>query len=442
MSINKERLKRIFSLSIPIIAAMASQNVVNLIDTAMVGSLGDAALAAIGIGGFATFMFQSVLMGVSVGVQAQASRRKGEGNLETAALPLNAGLLITSIAGLVFSLILYGLIPKIYHFLNSDPDVMEVGIPYLQMRILSTMFITMNFSFRGYWNAVDMPKVYMKTLFVIHGSNIILSYILIFGKFGSPQLGVTGAGLGTSLSYLIGSIIYFYLAFKLAKPHGFFEGLPKLSNIKTLIKISIPNSLQQLFFSSGFTAMYWIIGLIGTRELAGANVLVSLMLIAVLPGLGFGIANATLVGQAMGREDPEDAYEWGIDVAKVCFVFVLILTIPLWLLSETVLGIFIHDPMTLELTLLPLRIMGFIVAIDSAGLTMMSALQGAGDTKSPMLASVVLQWLIFLPLAYLIGPMLGHGLLGVWCWFGFYRLIQTITFWYLWYRRGWVNIKV
>ena len=97
----------------PIIAAQASQNIVNLVDTAMVGTLGNAALAAVGLGGFCTFMFQSLLLGVSTGVQAMSARRKGEGMDHMTAYPLNAGLLICVLGGILITGLLYFLIPHL-----------------------------------------------------------------------------------------------------------------------------------------------------------------------------------------------------------------------------------------------------------------------------------------------------------------------------------------
>jgi Na+-driven multidrug efflux pump len=111
----------------------------------------------------------------------------------------------------------------------------------------------------------------------------------------------------------------------------------------SLIKVSVPSGLQQLFFSAGLVAMFWIIGKIGTPELAAANVLITVLLFAILPGLALGLACATLVGQALGRRDAEDAYQWTWDVAKVTVVLLTLLGLPIWLLPDLVSSIFIHE---------------------------------------------------------------------------------------------------
>ena len=198
--LSKERLNRILGLSLPIIGAMISQNVLNLVDTAMVGTLGNAALAAVGLGGFALFMFQALILGISTGVQATSSRRKGEGRFDRLAVPLNAALLIVLLAAPVLSAFWYFLTPYIYPYLIADPEVIEQGVPYLQVRTLAIIFVGMNYSFRGYWNAVDHARLYMSTLVVMHGLNIFLNYVLIFGHFGAPALGVYGASVITALT--------------------------------------------------------------------------------------------------------------------------------------------------------------------------------------------------------------------------------------------------
>ena len=191
---------------------MISQNVLNLVDTAMVGTLGNAALAAVGIGGFVVFMCQAFILGVSTGVQAMASRRKGAGRISEMAVPLNAGLLLVLIVSPFITWIVLVFLPDVYPFLNTDPEVIEQGVPYVQVRIFAVVFVGMNFAFRGYWSAIDLTRLYMKTLIIMHSLNILLNYILIFGKLGAPALGVTGAGLATSIATGVGTAIYFILA--------------------------------------------------------------------------------------------------------------------------------------------------------------------------------------------------------------------------------------
>ena len=436
------RLNRIAMLALPIIGGMLSQNLLNIVDTAMVGFLGDSALAAVGLGGFVFYMCSSLILGISTGVQTLAARKKGEGRIDRAAMVLNTALLIVISIAPVFSILLILLSDWFYPFLNDDPAVIRDGVPYLQWRLAAIVFVGMNFAFRGYWNALDMSRLYMITLVLMHSCNIILNYALIFGRLGAPEMGTAGAGLASALSLAIGSAIYFYLGFKHARNDGFLHSRATREETLSLVRISLPSGVQQLFFAAGFVAHFWIIGKIGTSELAAANVLITVTLFAILPGLGLGIACTTLVGQALGAGDQDDAYRWCWDVAKVTVVLLTVLGLPLWLLPDLISSIFIHDEITRGLARWPMRLVGLTMPIEALGMAFMHGLLGAGDAKRVMYVSVGTQWLLLLPLAYLVGPVLGYGLLGVWLLQGLTRSLQSAVFLTLWRGRTWQHIAV
>lgn len=436
------RRTRIFTLALPIIGGMVSQNLLNIVDTAMVGFLGDAALAAVGLGGFVVFMCQALILGISTGVQTSAARRKGEGRADRAAATLNTALLVVLIIAPLLSLAMIQLAGPAYPYLNTDPAVIEPGVPYLEWRLGAIVFVGMNFAFRGYWNALDMSRLYMQTLIIMHACNIVLNYALIFGHLGAPELGVTGAGMATAISLAIGTLTYFFLGIRHAYQHGFLRGLATRAETAALIKVTIPAGLQQLFFAAGLVAMFWIIGRIGTPELAAANVLITVLLFAILPGLALGLACATLVGQALGRREPADAYQWAVDVATLTVVLLTILGMPMWLVPDLVSALFIHEESTRDLARWPMRVMGLTMVIEAVGFAYMHGLLGAGDARRVMFISIGTQWLLFLPLAYVIGPVLGFGLLGIWIWQGMTRALQSWLFFSLWRGRSWQRIAV
>lgn len=440
--VEASRLRRILVLALPIIGGMVSQNVLNLVDTAMVGMLGNAALAAVGLGGFAMFMCMALVLGISTGVQTTAARRKGEGRYEETAIVLNGALVLVLIVAPVLSAALYQAAPVFFPWLNSDPEVIRQGVPYLQMRLLAIVFVGVNFAFRGYWNAVDMSRLYMGTLIVMHASNIFLNYVLIFGKLGAPVMGVKGAGLASALSTVIGAGTYMVLGLRHARAGGFLKGMPGARVLRSLVRLSLPSSIQQLAFAAGFVATYWIVGLVGTRELAAASVLINVTLVAILPGLGMGLAAATLVGQALGRGDSADAETWGWDVVKVASVGLTILGIPMWLLPDLILSVFIHDPLTVDVGRWPMRLVGLTMLVEALGLVLMHSLLGAGDVRRVMVVAITTQWIMFLPLAYLAGPVLGLGLIGIWVMQGVYRSVQAALFYRFWKGRKWASIRV
>jgi len=254
---NRVRRKAIWAIALPIMGGMMSQNILNLVDIGMVGHLGDAALAATGIGSFSNYMAIAFIIGLSAGVQALAARRLGEGRDSETAVPLNGGLILSLMIGLPLCAVLYLAIPTVYTFLSDDPAVIEQGVPYLQVRILSMVAVGMNFSFRGYWSAIHMTGVYLRTLLIMHTINIFLNWVLIFGNLGAPEMGVMGAGLATTIALYVGTALYFFFAIRHANDKGFLHKIPSRATLWQQFKLSLPSSLQQLFFATGLVTLIW-----------------------------------------------------------------------------------------------------------------------------------------------------------------------------------------
>ncbi len=442
LSLDPARTRAIFTLALPIILGMMSQNVLNLVDSWMVARLGTVAQAAVTQGNFANFMAQAFVMGLSAGVQAMASRRKGEGRLNEMALPLNGGLLMALALSLPITVTTHFLAPWFFPYLNSDPEVVAAGIPYLQLRLWATAAVGMNFAFRGYWNGIGRSSGYLQSLVVMHISNIILSWSLIFGHLGLPAMGLNGAGLGTTIATYIGTLWYMGLSFREARQAGFLREAPGMDSMRVLLRTSLPAGMQQFLFSAGFNVLFWIVARVGTREVAAGGVILNLTLVALLPGLGLGLASASLVGQALGRGDSQDAERWGWDVVKVAVLCMGVLGLPMALFPDLVLGEFLKDPDVLALARTPLRLVGLAISFDAVGMVLLNALMGAGDTKRVMYVSTGLQWGLFLPVAFWVGPVMGGGLLAIWSAQVAYRSLTAVVFGYLWLQGRWKAIRV
>jgi MATE family multidrug resistance protein len=440
--LNRARFLRIWHLALPIMGGLVSQNLLNLADSAIVGQLGADALAAVGVANFANFLAAAAIMGLSAGVQAISARRCGEGRDDESAVPLNGGLLAATVFAIPMTILLVLLAPAIFPLLQKDPAVVEIGVPYLQARLLGIGAIGYNFVFRGFWNGISQPRVYMRTLITMHICNLVLSIILTYGLFGAPKLGALGAGIGTTVALYLGAVLYFIQAHLLVRARGFLRGLPSRDEMATMLRLSLPASIQQVFFAGSFTVWFWIVGRIGTLELAAANVLLNLTLVALLPGMGLGMAAASLVGQALGRKDIADARQWGWDVAKVGLLVAGSIGLCLAAAPSLILSGFITDAEARSLAVFPLVLTGLTIGFDAFGNVLMASLQGAGDSRSPMIISLVMQWAIFLPLAWLVGPVLGGGLLSIWMCFVGVRFVQTALFIAAWHRGRWALAKV
>jgi Na+-driven multidrug efflux pump len=198
-----------------------------------------------------------------------------------------------------------------------------------------------------------MASVYLRTLLVMHTINIFLHWVLIFGKLGAPALGVFGAGLSTTISLYIGTLLYLFFAWQHARDKGFLHRLPSRQILWQQFRLSLPSSLQQLFFSAGVVGLLWIVSRIGTQEVAALNVLMTFHITAILPAFGIALAAMTLVGNALGRGDGDDAAAWGWNCAALTFVYGVILSLVLVPLAEPILGLFLTSAETRQLARWP-----------------------------------------------------------------------------------------
>ncbi len=424
-------------LALPIMGGAVSQSLLNIVDTFMVSGLGENALAGVGIGGYATFMSTAIVIGIGSAVQTMVARRIGEGREHVAAEPLMIGILLVFLIGIPVYLLLSHYALETMSVLNNDPAVIAIAAPYYAIRMAGLFAVGMNFCFRGYWTGVSRPMIYMRTLILMHACNIIISYGLIYGKFGLPEMGTNGAAVGTSLSLYIGSILYAVQCSWWSKRHGYLKQMPTLRSIRPLVRLTLPSSAQQFFFATGLTMLFWIIGRVGTEELAVAHVLINLVLFLILPAIGLGMAATTLVSECMGDNNPEAAYSWGWDVTKLAMFLLFLCGIPMWYAPETVLGLFFHDTALIELGRLPLRITGIAIFVDGMAIVLTNSLIGAGAAKDVMKVNVSIQWLAFLPLAYVVGPIYGMGLIGIWLLQVCQRLATSAILGSLWSGRRW-----
>lgn len=432
------RRNTILKLALPIIAGMLSQSLLNLIDAALVGSLGETALAGVGIGGYAMFMVTALVFGLSSGVQAQTARRHGEQDWHNRTDALHAGLAIALALALPLTVLCMWQAPALLGLINPDAEVHDQAVDYFRWRVVSLVAVAMIFCFRGYWNGVQQTGIYLRIILIMHGVNILTSVGLIFGYAGLPTLGAAGAGAGTSLSLLLGLILWAIYTHRHAAP---IFGHPA-GTLLTTLRLATPHSFQQLWFAGGYTVLFWILGQLNTASVAVGHVLVNLSLLLILPGVGLGVAAMSLVGQAMGQQSNQDAHRWGWDVVRIAWICLAVLALPMLLFPDAVLGIFLRDPALVALGHLPLQLTALMIVLDACALVLGQALLGAGANRTVMVMTLTMQWLVFLPLAWWVGVGLGYGLLGIWWVQLGYRCLNSLGFALIWHRRHWQRLAL
>jgi putative MATE family efflux protein len=413
-----------------------------LIDLAMVGTLGNNTIAAVGLSVFSNTLVLAFMVGIAPAVQGIVARRRGQGSTEPISLPLNGGLLIALLMGIPLTLICYSFSPFFFSLISSDPEVTKIGVPFLQTLYLAIVAVGMNCAFRGYWAGMEKPKVYTLIALFMNCLNIFLNYIFIFGNFGAPALGATGAAIGTVLSLYTGVAINFAIIYYRFRKDGFLNAKPERSLLARIFQMAMPASMQEFFMSAGYIAFFWMIGQIGTDELAAANVVVRITMLLLLLSMSLGNASATLVSKTLGAGDHEGAAQWGWDAGKLGIIVITLLGLPLFLFPKLFLSIFLSDPHAISLATTPLRIVGVTAGIASLVNILAYTLYSVGDGNRVTMVAFSTTWLFFLPAVWIVGPYLQYGLLQIFLVQLAYSLIANVLLTSIWVGGRWKKIKI
>lgn len=257
-------------------------------------------------------------------------------------------------------------------------------------------------------------------------------------------MGVAGAALGTFMAMYLGALLNLLVLFRQVTHHGFLQPFRSQDwpEMKTLIKLAIPDSLQQTLFALGIMVLFIIIGQLGVREMAITHVLINISLFLILPGIGLGMAANTLVSQKLGANQPEMAWLLGWNTVQIATIVLIVLSLPLLFLPGTVLGVFLHEADLIKQAKLPLQLTGLGLIFDATSLVLTQTLLGAGANKTVLSIRFGIQWLFLLPLSWFFGPFLGSGLTTIWLLTVLQRLISSIAFIMVWQKRHWIYIKV
>jgi multidrug resistance protein, MATE family len=434
-------------MSTPAVAGLSSQVVVSVVETAMVGRLENTkvVLAAMSLGLLATWAITSAFSSLATGTHVLAARRYGQKDYKGAGDVLNNALLLALIIGLLLGLpgVLFAY--DIINFFAASKEVALAGTGYMQWRFLGLVVFMFVVSYRGFFNGIGHTKIFMYSAIVINVSNIILNYVFIFGAFGMTARGLSGAGLSSAISNGFGCL-YFVAATFLPvyrKRYRYYTGLRIRGDVlHQIVKISLPVSFQNILILLGFLVFASITGVIGTTEQAASQVVITALFASFLPCFGFGTGAQTLVGQNMGKGQPELAYRYGIETARLATYFTVALGALFILLPETVISIITNNAEVAAAARPILQIAGAGQIIYAGGIVLAHALQAAGATVYVMWVEVLTHWVVFLPVCYVLGVVLGWGIIGAWMALPLYIFAYSTAI-YLKYRsKSWLLMRV
>lgn len=437
-----ERMTAISRLALPISLAQGSTLLMALIDLAMVGRLGNKAVAALGLSVFSNSLILASVEGLASSIRGIVARRRGERSTEPRCLPLTAGLLIALVVGIPLAAVCYLLTPSLFSFISSDPDITKIGIPLLRTLNLGIVAVGMQYAFNGYWTGIEKPRVYMSVVLFMTCLNTLLNYIFIFGHFGAPALGAAGSAISTVASLYVGVIVHCLIVHFRFRNDGFLSAKPERALVMRIVRMGLPINVAAFFFASGYVVFLRMVGQVGTAELAAANVLVRVTMVLSILATSLGRASATLVSRTVGEGDLTGATQWGWAAGKLGVVGITALGLPMLLFPKVFLSIFLSDPHTMSVADIPLRLEAATAGIFSLMYIFGYTLNSLGDGKRIMIISLTTQWLLFLPVVWFVGPYLHYGLLQLWLVQIAYSLLATVLISGLWIDGRWKTIKI
>ena len=434
---------RVFKLAFPLMLGMMSQVILNVVDAIMVGQLGATSLAATGLGSMVFMVVALTFESLGTGTQIIVSRRWGEKNRGAASGALLNSLIITIPVGLLLTAMgIFDTLPFI-DFLIKDPKVRELTTNYVRIRFLSLCFFLFVASFLGYFDGIGKTMLRMGYMIIVVSLNVILNYLLIFGKFGFPRLEVSGAALATTISVAVGSLIVLICAIRddTLRHHPFFcKSHIHLQILKKIIIFAIPKGARMFFIFTSYLLFLKIIGMIGVADLAASNILLAILSFSLMPGWGIGIAGATLIGQSLGGRKYLAARHYGWASVRFGTLFMGLSGACFIIFARPILSLFTPDLAVISVGFAPLIILGSVQIFDATGIILAACLEGAGATHWVMKTDVIIHWIILLPLAYLLSVVLNWGSVGAWASIGVGMILYALVMVRKFRGDSWLNI--
>ncbi len=436
----------ILKIALPAIAGLSTQMVVSLVDTAMVGRLeeAEASLAAMGLGVLATWAFIAFFSSFATGTHVLTARRFGEKNYIRCGEVLNTSLIISLVTGVTVGWFMSYTAYGFADFLSVDDKVAYFAGDYLHYRFMGLPFFLMTVSYRGFFFGIGKTKIFMYSGIMANVLNMIFNYIFIYGAFGIEGMGLAGAGLGSTLATICDSMYYLIVCSipRYRLRYQYFKAIRYVKEIgKSIIKISLPVSFQNIFILLGFLGFVAISGLISTTAQAASQVIITAIQISLFPCFGFGIAIHTLVGNSLGSKKINEAKYYGFETSKVATLYTILVGIFLTATPRIILSLVTNDTHVIEEAVPALRIAGVGQIFYGIGIVLANGLQASGQTLFVMIAEVIINWFLFVPIAYLLGVVFEMGLTGAWLALPFYVILYSITIFVKFKYGDWTKLK-
>lgn len=442
---DKKILKSILVLALPAMVENILQVFIGVVDTYFVGKLGTEAIAGVGVTNLMMNIYISFFTAIGVGSVAIVSRDIGAKKLEDANKAVKQSIILAAAIGIFFGIINLIFSRQILSLLGADERVIKYALPYFLIAAVPSVFLCVMMVLSSAFRGAGDTKTPMKITIIANIVNAILDYILIFGILNFQGLGIVGAALATTISRVIGVIILLrklnHREMKLeVKLFGNWKIDRKI--LSSITKIGLPVAGERLIMRIGQLVYGAMIIKIGTEAYAAHNIAGTIETFSYLPGYGFGIAAATLVGQSLGADESERGEEFAIASNFMCTIFMVVAGLIFFIFAPQLAGVFTKDKIVSELVVKVLRIIALFQPFLCLTLVMSSALQGAGDTKYPMYSTFIGIWGVRVIGVYVLGIKFNMGLVGVWLAYALDVLVRGTLLLIRFMKGKWKEIQI
>lgn len=408
-----------------------------LIDMVMVGSLGAAALAAVGLSMQFMMMIQVAMTLYVIGSSTLISRYIGSARRRRASSVVYSTLSLAIMLSMIVGILGWHFGSDLFRWMGSGSEVVLLGGEYFGTLSLGMTLIFLDALAYNALSAAGDTHSSLVIKIVSAFLNAGLNYLFIFGHGGFEAMGVVGSAYATLCAYAFNLLAYGWL---FAKRGGVLDLVPVFSrmDLKRVIRIGLPAAYERLIGVGSFLLFIMIIGSYGTQAMAGYQIGLRIEAFAFMPGFGFSVAAMALVGQNIGANKSEVAYESGILSAKIAAVFMGSVGVVLVAFPEYLASWFTHDALTIEQASIYLRLVGISQVPLALMFVFSGALRGAGATKTTLRINTASLWIFRIIPSYVVMVM-GWEIVWVYAAMSFETFVKGWWFWRVYRKREWLT---
>lgn len=417
-----EMLPVIFTLAWPTMLEQLLQTAVQYIDTAMVGSLGTYATAAVGATSTINWLLSSTISALGIGFLSFVSQACGAGDTKKVGRAASQAVLMVLICGLLFTGLTLGLSSYVPVWMQVDPEIRTLTAQYFFILYTPMLFRTATILFGTLLRAVGDSKTPMRTGLMVNIINVLLNFILIYPSrtrmgisLWGADLGVLGAALASAISFTVGGIAITAAFWKHPKISPKGQSLrPDFEILGPCLKVAIPNALQRFGTSLGYVAFASMINSIGEVATAAHTIANTVESAFYIPGFGMQTAAATLAGNALGAKDNKRAGNLAQMILLLEIVLMILSGSLLFIFAPQMMQIFSQDPEVIRLGTIVLRMVAVSEPFYGVAIIIEGMMHGMGNTMLPFVFSISGMWGIRIVGTFICTQLLGMGLVSAW----------------------------